>query len=147
MHAVNDPTVKPMSGMQVAVAYAIFALMATAANIGAQDLVIRLYQGSFDILISIIAGTGVGLFVKYLLDKRYIFRFRPRNGIHDGQTFALYTLMGLVTTVIFWGFEFGFHQLFETRQMRYLGGVIGLAIGYVAKYHLDKRYVFRTESA
>ena len=31
--------------------------------------------------------------------------------------------------------------------MRYLGGMIGLAIGYLTKYHLDKRYVFRTESA
>jgi hypothetical protein len=54
--------------------------------------------------------------------------------------------MGLATTVIFWGFEFGFHHIFETKEMRYLGGVIGLAIGYVTKYHLDKRYVFRTEA-
>ncbi len=30
--------------------------------------------------------------------------------------------------------------------MRYLGGVIGLAIGYLTKYHLDKRYVFRTKA-
>jgi hypothetical protein len=29
--------------------------------------------------------------------------------------------------------------------MRYLGGIIGLAIGYLTKYRLDKRYVFRTE--
>jgi hypothetical protein len=28
--------------------------------------------------------------------------------------------------------------------MRYVGGCIGLAIGYVIKYRLDKRYVFRT---
>jgi hypothetical protein len=27
--------------------------------------------------------------------------------------------------------------------MRYLGGLIGLAIGYWTKYRLDKRYVFR----
>ena len=30
-------------------------------------------------------GTGVGLVVKYILDKRYIFRFRARNATHDGQ--------------------------------------------------------------
>lgn len=84
--------------------------------------------------------------VKYILDKRYIFRFRARSVAHDTQTFALYTLMGLATTVIFWGFEFGFHHIFETKEMRYLGGVIGLAIGYLTKYHLDKRYVFRTEA-
>ncbi|GHT95044.1 hypothetical protein AGMMS49545_17310 [Betaproteobacteria bacterium] len=127
--------------------YASFALIATIANIGAQDVVIRAYGGTHDILLSIIAGTGVGLLVKYLLDKRFIFRFRPRNAVHDGQTFMLYTLMGLATTAIFWGFEFAFHYLFANREMRYLGGVIGLAIGYLAKYHLDKRYVFRMERA
>jgi len=132
--------------MNLAITYAILALIATAVNIGAQDLVIRIYSGTFDILASVAVGTGVGLVVKYILDKRYIFRFRARDTVHDGKTFALYTLMGLATTVIFWGFEFGFHHLFETKEMRYLGGIIGLAIGYLTKYHLDKRYVFRTET-
>ena len=131
--------------MNLAITYAILALIATAVNFGAQDLVIRIYSGTFDILASVAVGTGVGLVVKYILDKRYIFRFRARDTVHDGKTFALYTLMGLATTVIFWGFEFGFHHLFETKEMRYLGGIIGLAIGYLIKYHLDKRYVFRTE--
>lgn len=131
---------------KLAINYAIFALIATAANIGAQDLVIRAYSGAFDILASVVVGTGVGLVVKYILDKRYIFRFRARSVAHDTQTFALYTVMGLATTVIFWGFEFGFHHIFETKEMRYLGGVIGLAIGYLTKYHLDKRYVFRAEA-
>lgn len=126
--------------------YTLFAIIATAANIGAQDLVIRNYKGTFDILTSVIIGTGVGLVVKYILDKRYIFSFRARSVAHNTQTFALYTFMGLATTLIFWGFEFSFHHLFETKEMRYLGGVIGLAIGYLTKYHLDKRYVFRTEA-
>ncbi len=133
--------------MKLAMIYAILALIATGANIGAQDLMIRSYSGAFDVLMSVAVGTGVGLVVKYILDKRFIFRFRTRNALHDGQTFALYTLMGLLTTVIFWGFEFGFDHLFETKEMRYFGGVIGLAIGYLAKYQLDKRYVFRTEGA
>lgn len=130
---------------KLAINYASFALIATVANIGAQDLVIRTYSGAFDILASVVVGTGVGLVVKYILDKRYIFRFQARSVAHDTQTFALYTVMGLVTTVIFWGFEFGFHHIFETKEMRYLGGIFGLAIGYLTKYRLDKRYVFRTE--
>src|SRR5262249_12667546 len=132
---------------KLAINYAVFALIATAANIGAQDLVIRAYSGSFDILASVLVGTGVGLIVKYVLDKRYIFRFRARSIAHDTHTFALYTVMGLVTTAIFWGFEFGFQHSFESRGMRYLGGVIGLAIGYVTKYQLDKHYVFRVDAA
>lgn len=131
--------------MRLAITYAILALIATAANIGAQDLVIRSYSGSFDVLLSVFVGTGVGLVIKYILDKRYIFRFRARDAAHDGRTFALYTAMGLATTAIFWGFEFSFHHLFETDEMRYLGGIIGLAVGYLSKYHLDKHFVFRTE--
>ncbi|GAB4087442.1 GtrA family protein [Hydrogenophaga soli] len=130
--------------MKLAINYAILALIATAANIGAQDLVIRSYSGAFDLLASVVVGTGVGLVVKYTLDKRYIFRFRARSVAHDTQTFAIYTVMGLATTMIFWGFEFGFHHIFETKEMRYLGGAIGLGIGYLTKYHLDKRYVFST---
>lgn len=135
-----------LASTRLAINYAIFALIATVANIGAQDFVVRTYNGVFDILASVIVGTGVGLIVKYVLDKHYIFRFRARSVAHDTQTFALYTVMGLATTMVFWGFEFGFHHFFETKEMRYLGGIIGLAIGYLTKYHLDKRYVFRTEA-
>ena len=127
------------------VSYAAFALIATAANIGTQDLVSRL---SDDHLVwSVVTGTFVGLLIKYVLDKRYIFRFRVLNAAHDGRVFLLYAIMGLLTTAVFWGFEFAFHYFFASKAMRYLGGVIGLAIGYFAKYHLDKQYVFRMEKA
>ena len=32
-------------------------------------------------------------------------------------------------------------------ELRYLGGLLGLGIGYWAKYHLDKRFVFRAAVA
>mgnify|MGYP006279799045 CR=1 FL=1 len=126
--------------------YAIFSVIATVANIGAQDLVIRANIGDFELYISLVVGTGVGLVVKYVLDKHFIFRFRARNVIHDAQTFFFYTVMGLATTAIFWSFEFVFHEIFGTKEIRYLGGAIGLAIGYLTKYHLDKRYVFLMEA-
>jgi putative flippase GtrA len=130
--------------MKFALTYALLAMIATATNIGAQDLTVRLYSGAYAVLLSVAVGTGVGLIVKYVLDKRYIFRFRAKNVAHDSRTFVLYTLMGLATTVIFWGFEFGFNAVFQTKEMRYVGGIIGLAIGYLTKYHLDKRFVFRS---
>lgn len=132
--------------MRIALIYTILAVVATATNIGAQDIVIRAYTGPMAIIVSVIMGTGVGLVVKYILDKRYIFAFQSKNLTHDSQVFFLYSVMGVITTLIFWGFEFGFHLIFETKEMRYLGGVIGLAVGYVTKYHLDKRYVFRKEA-
>jgi putative flippase GtrA len=133
--------------MKLALTYALLAMIATATNIGAQDLTVRLYSGAYAVLLSVAVGTGVGLIVKYVLDKRYIFRFRAKNVAHDSRTFVLYSLMGLATTVIFWGFEFGFNAVFQTKEMRYLGGIIGLAIGYLTKYHLDKRFVFRSQTA
>ena len=126
--------------MRIALLYTLFCVAAMGVNIGSQDLALRLWPGG--IWFSILVGTGTGLVVKYLLDKRFIFRFKVQNASHDSKTFVLYALMGVVTTAIFWGFEYGFWHAFGTAQMRYLGGVIGLAIGYLAKYHLDKKFVF-----
>ncbi|MBK4733371.1 GtrA family protein [Noviherbaspirillum sp. DKR-6] len=133
--------------MKLAITYVILALIATMANLAAQDLVVRLYSGAFSIFLSILFGTAVGLVMKYVLDKRYIFCFRAQNAAHDGRTFILYSVMGLATTVIFWGMEFAFQHAFGTKEMRYLGGVIGLAIGYLTKYQLDKRYVFKVAAS
>ncbi len=120
----------------------MFAAIATIANILSQYLVIKFYHYDFAITLSMIVGTGVGLVIKYILDKKFIFNYQVESKKHDGQTFGLYSLMGVATTVIFWGFEFAFEAIFHTDTMRYLGGVNGLAIGYYVKYQLDKRYVF-----
>jgi len=128
---------------KIALMYTIFALFATVANIGSQEIAITLYQGSFAIMLSIFAGTAVGLVLKYWLDKRYIFKYQTKSIQHGSKTFTLYTIMGIVTTFIFWGFELAFDAIYGTKEMRYLGGVIGLAIGYYVKYQLDKRYVFK----
>jgi hypothetical protein len=132
--------------MRLAILYTALALIAMAANIGAQELTVRAYHGPFQIPMSVFIGTGVGLMIKYVLDKAFIFRFRARDTLHDAQTFGLYLVMGIATTAIFWGFEFGFNHVFQSKDMRYLGGLIGLAIGYWTKYHLDKRYVFRSRA-
>jgi putative flippase GtrA len=129
--------------MRLAIVYAIIAVIATVANLGAQALSVRVWTGLWHIEISVLVGTAVGLVLKYILDKIYIFRFKADDALHDLQTFILYTGMGVVTTLLFWGFEFGFYQAFQDKNLRYLGGLIGLVLGYWAKYHLDKRFVFR----
>jgi putative flippase GtrA len=133
--------------MLFAALYALLAAIATLVNIGSQAITVAIYHGPYAVPLSIIVGTGVGLVLKYVLDKRYIFRFKSTGAAHDGRLFILYSVMGLVTTAIFWGAEYGFYALFGTAQMRYVGGVVGLAIGYVSKYQLDKRYVFVTPPA
>ena len=131
--------------MRLALVYALLAIVATVTNIATQDVFLRVYQGSFAIALSVLAGTLVGLVVKYALDKRFIFSFQAKSLAHDSRVFLLYAGMGVFTTLLFWSMEFAFHLLFDTREMRYLGGIIGLAAGYWLKYELDKRFVFRTE--
>ncbi len=130
------------ASLQLATKYLIFALFATAVNIATQAAFVALYHGPYALPVSVLLGTVTGLAVKYYLDKHYIFAFHTRSASHNSQIFMLYTLVGGLTTIIFWGFEFGFAYVYKTEAMKYLGAVIGLAIGYVCKYQLDKRYVF-----
>lgn len=130
------------SATQIVIFYSLFAGLSTLANIGSQMLFMFMYDGLYSVEVSIVAGTLVGLPLRYLLEKRYIFSFQSRNLSHDGQLFVLYVSMGIFTTAIFWGTEYIFYLVFITDTMRYIGGVVGLFIGYFIKYQLDKRFVF-----
>ena len=100
------------------------------------------YKGWLYVEISILVGTVMGLPVRYFLEKRYIFAFTSGSLASDGKLFLFYSAMGVATTLIFWGTEYAFHLIFDTDVMRYVGGIVGLAIGFFVKYHLDKKYVF-----
>ena len=129
--------------MKIVLVYASGAVLAIGLNLLAQELVfLAVPLGRFGIFPSVFAGTVCGLVFKYAWDKALIFRFTAGSAARDFRTFLLYGLTGVVTTLIFWGFEFGFEILFGTKEMRYTGAVIGLVIGYVIKYRLDRRLVF-----
>ena len=131
---------------KIAVLYTLFAVLSTAINIGSQMLSIWIYKGPLSVEISILVGTVVGLPLCYFLEKRYIFNFTSKNLVHDGKLFVFYSAMGVFTTLIFWGTEYTFHLIYDTDFMRYLGGVLGLSIGFYVKYQLDKKYVFVNSS-
>jgi putative flippase GtrA len=127
---------------RIAVLYSLFAALALILNLVSQAIFVRFYFGDYSILISIIIGTAVGLPVKYVLDKKYIFKFATENVFHDTKLFILYGLMAIVTTAVFWGSEVLFQFVFMTESMRLVGGGMGLVIGYIIKYQLDKKFVF-----
>nr|WP_297347113.1 GtrA family protein [uncultured Glaciecola sp.] len=122
--------------------YVAFAIIATIVNLFTQEITSNLFQYEYEILISMFTGTLAGLIVKYLLDKKFIFKFKTKSQKQDLTTFFFYSLMGIVTTLLFWVTEYTFDMWFETKTMRYIGAVIGLSIGYITKYYLDKKYVF-----
>ena len=128
--------------MLKATLYVSFAVIATIINLLTQVITASLFHGPIEILVSMFIGTLAGLVVKYLLDKKYIFKFKAENQKKNMKTFFFYSSMGLVTTLLFWITEYTFDLWFATKTMRYVGAVIGLSIGYVAKYQLDKKYVF-----
>ena len=128
--------------VNIAVLYTLFASFSTVVNISFQMLSIWAFTGSYVVELSILIGTIAGILPRYFLDKRYIFEFKSKNITNDSKLFVNYSAMGLITTVIFWGTEYAFHHIYETEFMRYLGGVIGLAVGFYIKYQLDKKYVF-----
>jgi putative flippase GtrA len=135
----------PPRGAALVVLYAGFAVLATLANLAAQRLVLAaaggVTGGSYTAALA--AGTLVGLVVKYTLDKRWIFQDATTGMAARGRQFALYTLMGVATTALFWVTQTGFWLAWGTELARETGAVLGLSVGYVTKYMLDRRYVFR----
>lgn len=134
---VDPPALSPAA---LAVRYAWFAAVATLLNIAAQSAGLYLYDGPYALTLAMAAGTGVGLLAKYQLDRKWIFFDRARSAREHGATFGLYTVMGVVTTAIFWGAELAAHAIHP--DLALVGATLGLAVGYVVKYRLDRRFVF-----
>ena len=127
--------------------YAGFAVIAVIANLAVQRLVLwgtpSAEVSGPHFIAALGTGTLVGLVVKYLLDKRWIFYDQTTGARAQGAQFALYSLMGVATTVIFWATETAFWLIWQTAPAREAGAVLGLTVGYVTKYTLDSRFVFR----
>jgi hypothetical protein len=129
------------------VKYAVFAAIATGTNIGVQRVVAFFAVGPYSLYISLFFGTIAGLGVKYLLDKRFIFYYRPISRGDEAVKIILYVVMSAVTTAVFWAVEISFDALFEFNSARYVGAAVGLTLGYSLKYELDRRFVFTRKSA
>lgn len=136
-----------MSKSLLVLLYVTFAGIATGVNLLVQRLVLAAGPEGGPLPPALLsagmaAGTVAGLAVKYALDKRWIFANAEGGAVRHGRKFALYSVMGLATTAIFWGMEGAFWLIWRSEAMRELGAVIGLGLGYAVKYRLDRRFVF-----
>jgi putative flippase GtrA len=127
---------------KIAFLYICCAGFSMLINICIQMISISLYTKIYAIEVSILAGTLSGLPLRYFLEKQYIFSYQAKNLKHDVALFLPYCLTSILTTLIFWGFEYSFHKLFDHNFLRYVGGIIGLSIGFYIKYELDKKFIF-----
>ncbi|MCF8032849.1 MAG: GtrA family protein [Desulfarculaceae bacterium] len=128
--------------INLSIKYALFAAISIAANLFAQYLTAFVVPEAWSLYVCLMVGTLIGLMVKYWLDKNYIFYYQTKHLKHETGRFALYSIMGAFTTVIFWGSEISFDLFIGSDYARYIGGFFGLAVGYAVKYQLDKRFVF-----
>lgn len=126
--------------------YAIFAVIATFSNLATQRIALQAGTTETHFIAAIGMGTIVGLVIKYALDKQWIFYDQDMGLKNNSRKFTLYTVMGLLTTLIFWGTETVFWLVWQTDFMREVGAIMGLTLGYIIKYNLDKRFVFNDKS-
>lgn len=132
--------------MTLFVRYILFAVLATLANLATQEVVVRIAPIA-PLPASILAGTAAGFALKYVLDKKWIFYDGYTGHREEMQKITLYGLFSVFTTLVFWSFEVTFWVIWQTDVAKYTGAVLGLAIGYAAKFLLDRAYVFRERSA
>jgi putative flippase GtrA len=126
--------------------YVAFAIVATFANLAAQEAVIRLSPAA-PLTLSILTGTAVGFFLKYLLDKKWVFGDGYSDRRQELQKITLYGVFSVLTTLVFWSLEVAFWVIWRTDLAKYTGAVLGLAIGYAAKFMLDRTFVFKERRA
>lgn len=137
-----------MTRTQLILRYSAFAVMAVLANLATQRLVLMGADvTTLRFTMALMAGTLVGLVVKYVLDKRWIFFDATTGAKAQGKQFGLYALMGVATTVIFWVSETAAWMIWRTDIAREVGAVLGLTVGYITKYLLDRRFVFNRPGA
>ena len=135
-----------MTAARLVFLYVSFAVFATLVNLLTQHVSFMIYDGGHALWVAIGSGTVTGLFTKYVLDKRWIFSDLSTGAAQHARKFSLYTLMGILTTLIFWGSEVAFYEMFHTPFWRDVGAVLGLAVGYSIKYRLDRQFVFRGDA-
>lgn len=124
------------------VRYAISAVVSVGANLVAQQATV-VSAPAAPLMASISVGTIAGFIVKYLIDKTWTFREAYTTPTAEAHRVTLSGLFSVLTTLIFWAFELGFYAIWQTDFAKYSGAVLGLGIGYVVKFQLDRRHVFR----
>jgi putative flippase GtrA len=121
--------------------YLLFCLLAIIVNLGLQAIAHEIVHTPDWFSMGI--GTAGGLVLKYFLDKKFIFFAEKTTAIRDFTRFVIYTLFGLLTTILFWSVEWAFIKIWAHPSSRYWGGAIGLSLGYYIKYKLDRKWVFK----
>ena len=92
---------------------------------------------------SVIA-VGITYLIKFFLDKFLVFKAIDRKLKQTSKEFIKYFVFAILTTLENLGIQFILSNLFGTPIE--LSVFIALSIGYVTKFFLDRKYVFKNTS-
>lgn len=131
--------------------YLIFAAIAIALNMlvfsAAKFILEQLFNyPDFAVIIKYTAklmGIASGFMLKYILDKKYVFNDSKGTLQEEAQKVGIYGLLSIFTTLLLFVISEGVERIIDWKYEVYAGWLIGLIIGYLLKYFLDKRFVFK----
>ena len=106
-----------MKKSKIVFLYILFAFFATYFNLLTQRLILSINKTNLIFFLAILSGTLVGLIIKFFLDKSYIFFDKKKDFLYLGEKFRLYTIMGIFSTLIFWGTESIFWIIWRNENM------------------------------
>ncbi len=91
-------------------------------------------------LVGGLLGVVVSYIVKFILDKFIVFQKKSTNLKQTSKEFIKYFLFAILTTVINLGGQYLLMQVFLLDYL--IAAIPPLAIGYIVKFLLDRKYVF-----
>jgi putative flippase GtrA len=134
----------PLDRGSLMLRYAAFALLSIAVNGLMQFGILRVLPAAWAVYAALIAGTGAGFGVKYLLDRNYIFRHVSSGSAQELWVIALYLATSIVMTTMYLGSQALMYYSCGECALYYVVGMLVLVCGYAAKFVLDGRFVFRS---
>jgi putative flippase GtrA len=92
-------------------------------------------------LVGSIVAVGVTYIEKFLLDKFVVFEKKEKDLKQTSKEFSLYFVFAIITTLENIGIQFILSNFLGSPMI--LSLIIALTIGYITKFFLDRKYVFR----
>jgi putative flippase GtrA len=130
--------------------YLVFAALTIALNLGVftfckwfleKNITAEKYQ-IYIKYFSKLAGIAAGFVVKYALDKIYVFDDISQNVAEEVKKVGIYGLFSVFTTVLLFLISEVIERNVNWKHKTHIAWLIGLIVGYVIKFFLDKTFVF-----
>lgn len=94
-------------------------------------------------LVGSILAVGITYIVKFILDKFVVFEKKEVDVKETSKEFSLYFVFAIVTTLENIGIQFLLSNFLNTPLI--VSMIVALTIGYITKFFLDRKYVFKAQ--